>query len=375
MARYFTEEQELIRQVAKDFAENEVKPRAIEIEKANYLPHDLMERMGELGLLACLLPEEMGGLDQGYTVASAIIEEVAKESPALATSAFVQMGAPGLMLGDPAVAQKYGSAIMAGEQVFAVAMTPPEGSTNTMEWKPCGKLDGDEWVLNATRMFVTNTNVADVILLVGLTDQYQPGCWFVKKGTPGLEDNHVERKMGVAGNNSGTYVFTNVRVPREDFVPMNGAFRLDHMLMLCSAVALGCAEAAFQKTFEYLKVRTRAGQPIFSKQAVTHKLADIKCDIEMARSLLYDAAYLADAGQAEEASMLTSIAKVKVPKMCAEAVQERIFLYGGLGYMEDTGIARYMRDAVGMSVADGTPGLHREQIAALLGCEGAERLF
>ncbi|NLB18808.1 MAG: acyl-CoA/acyl-ACP dehydrogenase, partial [Syntrophomonadaceae bacterium] len=275
MSRFLTEEQELIRKIAREFTEKEVKPRAMEIDVANDFPQDLHKRCGELGFLGVMFPEAFGGLGQGLTTACVICEEIAKEAPGFGISLFVSMAAPTFMLAKPELAMKYVPDLIAGNKVCCTPITPPEGSTNHTEWGVFGKKDGNDWILNGTKLYITNTRAADVFICLGLTDDYQMGCWIVEKGTPGVEDNHVERKMGAAGNNSGTYVFNNCRVSNDNFFVLNMEGDVGGGNALCASVALGCAEGVFAKTMEFVKVRTRGGKPLINKQAVAHRLAKL----------------------------------------------------------------------------------------------------
>jgi butyryl-CoA dehydrogenase len=372
MSRFLTEEQELIRKVAREFTENEVKPRAMEIDKANDFPFDLHKRCGELGFLGVLFPESVGGLGQSFTTACVICEEIAKEAPGFAISLFVSMAAPTFMLAKPELAMKYVPDLIAGNKVCCTPITPPEGSTNHAEWGVFGKRDGNDWVLNGTKLYITNTRAADIFICLGLTEDYQMGCWIVEKGTPGVEDNHVERKMGCAGNNSGTYVFNNCRVSNDNFIVLNMEGDVGGGNALCASVALGCAEGVFAKTLEFVKVRTRGGKPLATKQAVSHRLARMYAQIEGGRSMLYEATRLVEEGRLQEAKILINASKYTVTEMAVDVARQCVQLHGGMGYCEDAGIARYLRDAMGTTIADCTPDLHLESIAFQLGCPEAE---
>jgi alkylation response protein AidB-like acyl-CoA dehydrogenase len=375
MSRFLTEEQELIKKAAKDFTEKEVKPRAMDIDRANELPVDLLKRCGDLGFIGAVLPEQIGGLNQGWTTGCIICEEVAKESPGLAVSLFVQMAASGILLNSAPLAAKHGPSLMEGSKVFGFAFTPPEGISNPTEWSVLGKREGEDWVLNGTKLYITNTRAADIVLAAGLTDDYQMGGWVLEKGQAGIDCN-VERKMGLAGNNSGTYAFKNCRVSKDNFLLVGSdVFRIDLALCLCPAVSLGLAEGVFAKTLEFTKVRTHAGKPLITKQAVAHQLAKMYIEIEASRSMLYDATRLADEGRNDEAKILISAAKYYCTEMAVDISRQCIHLHGGMAYIEDTGIARYMRDAMGLTIADFTPGLHLESISGLLGNPEAEVIF
>lgn len=380
MSCFLNEDQQMLQQVAREFAQTEVRKRAAEIDRSNEFPRDLYERAGELGFLGVLLPEAAGGSGAGMTAAGVICEEIAKESTAFALSLYVSMCIPTYLLESPntALAAQYLPDLIAGRKVPSAALTFPVGSTNFAEWPIFATKDGDDWILNGTKIFVTNTGAADVIITLGFTEDRRIGCFVVEKGAAGLDDSHIERKMGINGNCSGTYVFSNVRVPQSHFFVK----KLEGMGLgnaLCAASALGCAVGAWERTTEYLKVRTRAGRPLIEKQVVAHRLARMYGEIERSRALVYEALALADQAlatgdmnKARHAKTLINIAKYSTGEMAVDVTKQCVWLYGGLGYMEDTGIARYMRDAEGTCVADCTPDQHVETVAAMLGFAGAE---
>lgn len=372
MSRFLTEEQKLMQNIAREFAQTEVRARAMEIDKANEFPRDLHKRCGELGFLGVMLPEKFGGLDAGLTMAAVICEEISKESPAFGISLFVSMAAPTYFLEAPALADKYLKSVVAGDKVCSAALTFPVGSTNFTEWGVFGKKDGNDWILNGTKLYVTNTRAADIVMAIGFTEDYKVGMWILEKGHPGLQDNHVERKMGANGNNSGTYVFSNCKVSGSQYFEKHiGGVGFGNAL--CASVALGCAQGAYAKTMDFVKVRTRAHKPLATKQVVAHHFATMYGQIESSRSLLYDATRLADEGREAEAKILINTSKAMITEMAVDVTRKCVQLHGGMGYCEDTGIARYMRDAMGTTIADCPSDLHRETIAHLLGFPEAER--
>lgn len=376
MSRFLNEDQKMVQKMAREFAQEEVRTRAVEIDKNNKIPRDLYERLGELGFLGVLIPEEFGGTGAGLTTAGIIIEEIAKECPALSLSTYVRMSMVTYFLEAPTMdlAKQYLPDLISGKKVIAGAFTAPTGSTNFAEWPILGRKDGSDWVLNGTKLYVTNTNAADVIIAIGFSEDKQVGCFVVEKGNPGMEDNHVERKMGMNGNCSGTYVFSNCRIPGDHFFPkqLGGPSMIGLGNALCAATALGCMEGAWERAVEFTKVRTRAGKPLATKQVVAHRLARMWGQIESGRSLLYDAMRCADEERVLEAKMLINTSKYMLSEMSIDVTKQCAWLHGGMGYCEDPGIARYMRDAMGTTVADCTPDQHVETVAALLGLPGAE---
>ncbi|HZK05299.1 MAG TPA: acyl-CoA dehydrogenase family protein [Actinomycetaceae bacterium] len=369
MSHFLTDEQELLQQSIRLFTTTAVKPRAMAIHTSNDIPVDLVRQLGTMGMVGTLLPEEVGGSGLGYTEAAVICEELAKESPGLSMCFSACMIAPGLLLTHPGLVEKYMPGILAGEVLVQTAMTPPEGSTNHSEWTVFARRDGDEWVLNGTRLYITGNGRGDVALSIGVTDAGEIKMFAVEKGTPGFDNSHVEKKMGLSGQNCGTITYTNCRVPADLEVPFdmtnpdNKLFVGAYALM--AAVALGTAEGAHAKTIEYLKRRTRAGQPVASLQAVAHRLAENDTKIELGRALLYDACRLMD--EDRMIRKLIHMSKVWICDMAIDVAKDCVQLFGGLGYVEETGIARYMDDAVGTSIGDMTPGLHLQTIAYLMG--------
>lgn len=375
MSRFLNEDQVMIQKMAREFAQTEVRAKAMEIDTTNRVPRELYERLGELEFLGVLLPEEVGGTNAGLTTAAIIIEEIAKESPTLALSTYVRMAMATYFLEAPTMdlANKYLPDLISGKKVIAGAFTAPTGSTNFAEWPVLARKDGNDWILNGTKLYVTNTEAADVVIAIGFTDEYDVGCFVVEKGNPGMEDSHVERKMGMNGNCSGTYVFSDCRIPGDHFFVkhLGGPEMIGMGNALCAATALGCMEGAWERTVEFTKVRTRSHEPIITKQVVSHRLARMWGQIESGRSLVYDAVRCADEGR-PEAKILINTSKYLLSEMSVDVTKQCCWLHGGMGYCEDPGIARYMRDAMGTAHADCTPDQHVETVAALLGFEGAE---
>jgi alkylation response protein AidB-like acyl-CoA dehydrogenase len=385
MSYLFNDDQKMIQKVAREFAQTEVRPLAKQIDETNAFPRELYKKAAELGFTGLLIPEQAGGSGAGMSAAAAVIEEIAKESPAFALSMYVTMAIPTYLFDAPNAAQlcaEYLPGLLSGDKLFSAPITFPEGCTNFTEWPAFAKKDGDAWVLNGTKLYCTNTGAADVAVVVGPGDDGKIYAFIVDTDTPGLEDSHVEDKIGVNGNCSGTYVFTDCRVPADHAFAKNLGEGIGAGNAFCAAAALGCAEGAWAKTVDFVKTRTRAGEPIINKQVVAHRLARISGSIEQCRALIYEALLLGDLGllhndhsNDREIKRLVNTAKYSTCEMAVDAAKQCIWLFGGLGVVKDTGVEHYLRDAECLAVADGTPDQHVETVAALLGFPGYTPMY
>lgn len=365
MARILNEEQQLIRQAVRSFAQNEVRPAFQKHDRENSFPMELHRRCGELGFLGADVPEECGGAELSLASSLMILEEVSKEMPALGCSLMVSMTVPLFLYCDSNPEHnKLIPELISGEKVGAMAETDPAGVLNITEWPVLGVKDGKDYILNGTKLFVTNAQAADYMVVSGMVGG-KPRRFLLKKGMPGLDCGHADMKMGMNGAGNGTIVMHDVRVPASDEVIMNKMTNnLAAGYLHISSVALGCMEGAYEKTREYLNVRTNAGKPIIQMQAAAHEMAQIKTKIEACRSFIDDAAALVAAGKPD--STLIRMVKVFVTDTAVECTRQCIQLYGGLGYCEETGIAHYMRDAVGATIGDLTAPIQTDYIAKAL---------
>lgn len=382
MSFFLNDDLELLKQSAKEFTETYVAPRVAEMEETNEFPRDLYLKAGELGFLSLIVPEQIGGMGLGLTAVSVVTEEIAKVSPAFAISYYVDSCMVSYLMESPhreTLLKKYLPGLMTGWTVMAAGITHPEGSTNIPEWPILAKRDGNDWVLNGSKLYVTNCGKADLVAFIGLTEDHEMRCFIVDPSDPGVDDNYIEEKLGLRGNCSGSYFLTDVRVPDEYSFPKNPLEGFGPGNALCAAVALGCAEGVLAKTMEFVQHRSHKGAPIGSKQVVAHRIARMWGQIEQSRALIYESLGMADriiaTGDVTSAAltkMLICTSKYTTCEMAIEVAKQCVWLHGGLGIVEETGIARYLRDAQTLSIADGTPDLHIESVAFLLGMPGAQ---
>ena len=224
MSFFLNEDMELLQESAREYAEKFVAPRVAEMEQTNKFPRDLYLKAGELGFLGLIVPEKIGGSGLGLTAVGVVTEEIAKISPAFAISYYVDSCMSSYLMESPnrvELLKKYLPGVMTGWTVMGAGITPPQGSTNLSEWPLMAVKDGDEWVLNGSKLYVTNTSQSDLVAFLGMTEEREMRCFFVETSDPGLDDSRVETKLGLNGNCSGSYFLTDVRVPDSYSFPKN----------------------------------------------------------------------------------------------------------------------------------------------------------
>lgn len=366
-------DREALRNMVRRFAESEVRPRTTEMVSTNALPRDLYQRCGELGVWRLNVPVEHGGDGKGLTEAVIVMEELARVSPALALT--VEIGIVSLPLLLESAARSFAASVMSGDTVIAAGSTDPTGQRNTAEWGALARDDDDSYVLNGTRLYVTNASECDLFSVSGLDDTGQMRKFYVDVTTAtGVEIAEPDRKHGMAGNGGATITLTDCRVPK----PMSTAFSIGsseyyyYVYCLCAAEALGAMQGVFDAARAFLLERTSDFAPIASKQAVAHKLARLRLQIEMARSLVYDAATTYDdavsRGEIPDAGwhLKAEAAKVCVSEIAHDVATECIVLHGGLGY-HDPELHRFVGDALCYRIMDLTNEIHLDNVATLIG--------
>lgn len=363
MARILNDEQTLIRESVREFAEHEIRPKFMEHDKGNEFPFELNRRCGELGFIGADVPKEHGGSGLDLASSLTILEEVSKEMPALGCSLMVSMTMPLMLIcDDNPDHDALVAPLISGEKIGAIAETDPAGVVNFSEWPAMGVRDGGEIVLNGTKQFVTNGHVADYVLVNGGIFEGKPAYFLVSSDMEGFTRHKADRKMGMNGAANANLSLSDVRIPASNQVNMvrflpNLAAGYLHM----SSVALGTMEGAYAKTRDWLKVRTFKKQPIVEMPQIAASLARIKTKIEASRSFIDDACRLVEKGRPDPT--LIRMVKVFTTDASVECCRELIQLYGGLGYDEDAGVAHYLRDAMGTSIGDLTAPIQYSLIA------------
>lgn len=370
----FTEEQEMVRKMVRDFAQKEVAPIAAEIDEKAVVPFENIKKMAQLGLLGLTVSEEFGGGGADTVSYVIAVEELSKACASTATVMAVQNS-----LVDGSI-EKFGSEeqkikflepLARGEKIGAFALTEPAAGCDASALLSTAVLDGDSYIVNGRKHFITSGGFADIIVLFAMTDKEQGHrgitAFIVEKGTEGFAVGQEEQKMGIRGSNTCELLFDDVRIPvanrlgdeREGFkIAMTV---LDAGRIGVAAQAVGIAQGAYEAALEYSKQRVQFGRPICQFQAIQWMLADMTTRIEAARLLNYQAALKKDAGErySKEASMAKLFASETAVWVADRAVQ----IHGGYGYMKEYSVERHYRDAKITEIYEGTSEVQRMVIA------------
>ncbi|MGQ9594064.1 MAG: acyl-CoA dehydrogenase [Anaerolineae bacterium] len=368
------EEQEMFRRMVREFAEKEVAPRAAETDETGQFPWPIVEKMAALGLMGLPIPEEYGGAGADTLSYAIAVEEIARAcgSTAITLAAHVSLACkPLLLFGSEEQKRKYLVPLAQGRWLGAFGLTEPGAGSDAGACKTTAYLDGDEWVINGQKCFITNGSIADVVLIAAVTDKSAGACgisnFIVPKGTPGFRPGRDEVKMGLRGSVTSELFFEDCRIPADHILGEPGqGFKqflttLDEGRISIGAMALGLAQAAFEASVRYSKERVQFGQPIAKFQAIQWMLADTATELDAARLLVYRAAWLKDQGRefVKEAAMAKLFASEVAERACYRAIQ----IHGGYGYMREYGVERLYRDQRLCAIGEGTSEIQRLVIA------------
>lgn len=372
-----TEEQELLRKTVRDFALNEVEPSAAERDENEEFDRGIFDKMGELGLTGIPFPEKYGGTDMGNISYAIAVEELSRvcASTGVTLSAHVSLCAwPIYNYGTEEQKQKYLVPLAEGAKLGALGLTEPSAGSDAGSLKLSAKLDGDAYVLNGTKIFITNGYEAETYVIVANADPSKgyrgTVALIVEKGTPGFTFGKKEKKLGIRSSTTYELVFEDCRVPKENLLGEVGqGFKialstLDGGRIGIGAQAVGIAQGAFDHALSYAREREQFGRPIGKFQGIQFMLADMATKIDAARLLVYRAAYLKDSGKpySKEAAM----AKLYASETAMEVTTKAVQIFGGYGYTREYPVERMMRDAKITEIYEGTSEIQRVVIAANL---------
>ncbi|HLR63082.1 MAG TPA: acyl-CoA dehydrogenase family protein [Lentibacillus sp.] len=375
-----TKEQTMIQKMVRDFAEEVIKPRAIEIDKEEKFPLDIFEQMGELGILGIPFPEKYGG-SGGDTLSYAIaVEEVGRVcgSTGLSFAATVSLGAsPIYYFGTEEQKEKYLMPMAEGRALGSFGLTEPNAGSDAGGTKTTAGEDGDDYIINGEKCFITNASYAKTIIVTAVTGKNEQGkniisAIIVPTDVKGLTITSDYDKMGVRGSDTAEIVLDNVRVPKENLLgdPQKGfnqfLYTLDGGRISIASLGLGIAQASLDKALAYAKERKQFGKPISNFQAIQFKLADMAMEVELARNIVYKAAWLKD--HDKPFSKEAAYAKLYATETAFRAANQAIQIHGGYGYMREYEVERYLRDAKLLEIGEGTSEVQRMVIARQLGC-------
>jgi len=371
-----TPEQEVFRRVVRDFAESQIGPSCEAWDRDHVFPVDTVKAMGELGLFGLPFPEEYGGSGAGFTTLCLAIEELARidSSMAITLEAGVGLGAnPIYSFGTESQRHEWLPDLCAGRALGAFGLTEPEAGSDAGATRTKATLDGDSWVIDGAKAFITNsgTPITSLITVTARTGPGEISAIIVPAGTPGLIVEPPYRKMGWHASDTHGLALSGCRVPVDNLLGERGnGFRqflaiLDDGRIAIAALAVGLAQACLEQSVAHAKTRNAFGGPIGRYQAVAFKCADLAVAVENARNLTYKAAWLKELGRPFKQA--AAMAKLYATEAAVTATREATQIFGGYGFMDETPVSRFYRDAKILEIGEGTSEIQRLVIARELG--------
>ena len=372
----FTEEQTILRETVRIFAEKEVQPLAREIDEQERFPTESFRRLGEMGLLGTTVPPEYGGAGAGYTEMCIVGEEI---STVCASTAAVFGAHAGLCVdnvrrnANKFQMDKYLPSLCNGSKIGGLAMTEPSAGSDVMSMRLRAEKKGDEYILNGSKIFISNGPVGDVFVIYAKTDPekgpHGVSAFIVEKDFPGFQRGKKFEKMGWRGSPTGELIFEDCRVPAENLLggENRGALVLMSGLnterVLLGAQSLGIARGAYECALRYAKERIQFGKPISAFQLIQAKLADMAMEIELSRLITYKGAMMADRGLHREMNLIAAYTKLYTSEVAMRVTTEAVQILGGYGYIKEFPVERMMRDAKLQTIGGGTSEIQRLIIA------------
>jgi butyryl-CoA dehydrogenase len=369
-----TPQHEEIRRTVREFAEGRIAPAIDELERKGEFPHEIIKEAASLGLLGVPYPEDVGGTGLDSLAYAITVEELSRVSGSVGiiVSAHTSLGCNPLYLaGTDAQKERYLRPLASGQKLGAYGLTEPGAGSDSRGTRTRAHRDGDCWVLNGNKRFITNAGVADVYIVTAVTDREAESgkisAFIVESGAPGFSIGHMEEKMGLHASKTGELLFDDCRIPLENLLGQEGdgdklfLKTLDGGRIGIGAMALGLGQAAFEAASAYSKSREQFGRPIAAFQGVAFMIADMATELDAARLLVYRAAWLKDQGKpfSTEAAM----AKLYASEMASRVTNAAIQVHGGYGYITDYKVERYLRDAKLTEIGEGTSQIQRLVIA------------
>lgn len=378
MDYFLTEEQKMMVELTREIAEKVIKPVREHYDETEEFPWDVVKELAKADLMGVYIPEEYGGTGGKILDLVLVVEELSKVdggiSLALAATALGTL--PILMFGNDYQKQKYLPDIAAGRKLAAFALTEPEAGSDAGAIKTTARLEGDYYVLNGTKCFITNGGEAEIYTVIAMTDKSKgargASAFIVEKGTPGFTFGKKEKKMGIRASSTRELIFDNCKVPKENLLGKEGQGFMIAMKTFdmsrpgVAAQALGIAEGALEDAIKYAKERKQFGQPIISFQAIQHMIADMATEIEAAKCLLYQTARTIDANPKDRHTKISAMCKLFCSDVAMRVTIDALQIFGGYGYMREYPMEKRVRDAKITQIYEGTNQIQRNEIALSL---------
>jgi alkylation response protein AidB-like acyl-CoA dehydrogenase len=382
MDYFLSEEQSMIRDLARQIAEEKIVPVRAELDETGEFPWDVMKVLAQSDLFGLFIPEEYGGLGKGCFELCMAVEELSRACLGISTTyAANALGTyPILLFGSDAQKKKYLPDIAAGNRLVAFGLTEANAGSDAGGTQTTARLDGNEYVVNGTKQWITNGGEAEIYTIIAITDRSKgprgASAFVVEKGTPGFTFGKKENKMGIRASATTELIFDNCRIPKDNLIGKEGAGFLVAMKTLDSsrtgvgAQGVGVAQGAYEEAVKFARKRVQFGHPIISFQAIQHMLADMATSIEAARALVYAVARFIDSG-AKDVSKESAISKVFATDIAMTVTTNALQVTGGTGYMKEYPLEKMMRDAKILQIYEGTNQIQRNVIGQAIIKEAA----
>jgi butyryl-CoA dehydrogenase len=382
MDYFLDEEQLMIRDLARQIADEKVMPVRAELDEKEEFPWDIMKALAQSDFFGIYIPEEYGGFGKGGYELTLVIEELSRACLGVSTTfAANALGTyPILLYGSEEQKKKYLPDIASGKKLVAFGLTEASAGSDAAGVQTTAKLEGNEYVLNGTKQWITNGGEAEIYTIIAMTDKSKgargASAFIVEKDTPGFTFGKKEDKLGIRASSTRELIFENCRIPKENLIGRQGmgfivAMKtLDNSRTGVGAQGVGVAQGAFEAASAYARERQQFGQPIISIQAVQHMLADMATEIEAARALVYAVARYIDT-KAKDVSKESAMAKVFATDVAMKVTVDAVQVMGGAGYMKEYPVEKMMRDAKILQIYEGTNQIQRNVIGQALIKESA----
>ncbi len=370
----FSEELHEIKRIARDFAENEIRPHVMEWDEKQIFPADALKQLAELGFLGILIPTEYGGSGLGYVEYVTVVEELSRVDGSIGISVAAHNSlCTGhiFSFGSEDQRKRFVVPLAKGEKIGAWSLTEPEAGSDAGGTQTVARLDGDGWILNGQKTFTTHGTYGDICVAMAVTDKsaghHGISAFILEKGMPGFFPGKKENKLGLRASDTSTVVFEDCRVPKENLLGAAGNGFIDALKVLdggrisIAALGVGMAQGAYEAALNYAKQRKQFGRPIADFQAIQFKLADMATEIDAARLLMYRAAWMKDQGMQTTAQ--SSMAKLYAGEVAVRVANECVQVHGGYGYIKEYPAEKFYRDVKLCTIGEGTSEIQRLVIA------------
>jgi alkylation response protein AidB-like acyl-CoA dehydrogenase len=373
----YTPEQIQLRREVREFAAAEIAPHVMEWDENQIFPLEVIKKLGQLGYMGAIFPEEYGGAGLGYVEYSIIIEELSRVdgSIGIILAAHTSLCSNHIYkAGSEEQKQKYLTKLTSGEWIGCWSLTEPEAGSDAAGTRSTAVREGDCWVLNGSKTFTTNAHYADVCVGMAMTDRaaarHGISAFILEKDTPGFRAGKKENKLGLRASATGEVIFSNCRLPQTQLLGKPGEGFVDSLRILdggrvsISALSIGMAQGAYDAALKYSKLRKQFGRPISEFQAIQHKLVDMAMKIDASRLLTYRAARMIDAGK--RVTRESAMAKLFSSESAVWIANEAVQIHGGYGFIKDYPVEKFYRDVKLCTIGEGTSEIQRMVIARQL---------